>query len=37
MCKFGNGEFYIDHMDKAQSNATSSAFSWSDGGKKHFT
>ena len=37
MCKFENSEVYIDHMDKAQSNAMFSAFLWSDEGKEPFT
>ena len=33
---FGNCEAYINYMDKAQSNVTVSAFSWSDAGKEAF-
>ena len=36
MSKFENGEAYINYMDKAQSNVTVSAFSWSDAGKEAF-
>ena len=31
-----NGEAYINYMDKAQSNGTVSAFSWSHAGKEAF-
>ena len=37
MCLFENGETYIDHLDKAQSNGRFSAFSWSDEGKEPST
>ena len=36
MSLFENGEAYINYMDKAQSNGTVSAFSWSDAGKEAF-
>ena len=36
MSYFENGEAYINYMDKAQSNGTVSAFSWSDAGKEAF-